>query len=85
MLAQILENKLFTDLSEQQQQTVVGGLQSLKKAVGTLFEKSDVFLLNQAGSGPSGSYVTTGLQENQVTTAANEALNAAFNAVPHVG
>lgn len=84
MLTQTLENELLTDLSDQQQQIIIGGLQSLKKAVGTLFQNSNVLLLNQVGSGPGGSFVNTSLQDKELSTAANETLKAVFGGVPVV-
>ena len=78
MLEQILKNKSLTELSIQQQEIVVGGLQNIEKAVGSFYNTDAVSLLNQNGSGPGGSFVNTGIDEAQLNTGSNELLNANF-------
>jgi hypothetical protein len=76
MLKQISENELFTDLSDLQQQMVVGGATGsdedlsvndpkfkLHKKINTFFDTSNVKLLNTGASGPGGSL--SGVQINK--------------------
>ncbi|GEM_PF-873405 len=78
MLAQILESELLTNLSDQQQQIVAGGLASIDKAVGTYYDADAVGFINQAGSGLGGSFVNTGIEQAQVRTGSFETLNTGF-------
>jgi hypothetical protein len=78
MLAQILENELLTDLSDQQQEMIAGGLESIDKKVHTFYNTNAIAFLNQAGSGPGGSFVNTGLEQAELDTGSKEKLHAKF-------
>ncbi len=78
MLDQVLENESLIDLSIEQQEIVVGGLQDLSKAVNTFYNTNAIAFLNQNGSGPGGSFVNTGIDQAQLNTGSHEKLNANF-------
>lgn len=78
MLAQILEEELLTDLSEQQQEMIAGGLQGIQRVAGTFYHADMTEFFSQMSSGPNGSYVTTAIKHAQVTTGSIEILNANF-------
>jgi hypothetical protein len=78
MLNQILETELLTELSDQQQQMIAGGLQSISKNVNTYYDPNAIKFLNQAGSGPGGSFVNTGLEQAELHTGSNEKFRARF-------
>lgn len=79
MLAQILEIELLTELSEQQQQVVAGGLDGIAKTIKTFFDQDHLDFLNQAGSGPGGSFVNTGIKQEELHTGSFEKLKAKFS------
>jgi hypothetical protein len=78
MPTQIQDNQLWSELSEEQQQMVAGGLQSINKNVNTFYNTNAIAFLNQAGSGPGGSFVNTGLQQAELDTASKEKFRAKF-------
>lgn len=78
MVNRILENELLAELSEQQQQMVAGGLQSIAKNVHTFYNTNAIEFLNQSGSGPGGSFVNTGIAQAQLNTGSSELLKAKF-------
>lgn len=79
MISQILETELLTELSEQQQQMIAGGLQSIMKNVHTFYNTDAVAFLNQNGSGPGGSFVNTGIKQAQLNTGSSELLKVKFD------
>jgi len=78
MLTQILESALLSNLSDVQQEMIVGGLQSISKNVNTYYDPNAIKFLNQAGSGPGGSFVNTGLEQAELHTGSNEKFRAKF-------
>jgi hypothetical protein len=78
MSTQIQDNQLWSELSEEQQQMVAGGLQSINKNVNTFYNTNAIAFLNQAGSGPGGSFVNTGLQQAELDTGSKEKFSAKF-------
>ncbi len=78
MLDQVLNNESLIDLSNEQQEIIVGGLQDLSKTVGTFYNTNAIAFLNQSCSGPGGSFVNTGIDQAQLNTGSHEKLNANF-------
>ncbi len=79
MLTQILESQLLTELSDQQEQMIAGGgLSNINKNVSTYYDPNAIKFLNQAGSGPGGSFVNTGLEQAELHTGSKEKFRATF-------
>jgi len=78
MLTQNLERELWNDLSEEQQQMVAGGLESISKNVNTYYDPNAIKFLNQACSGPGGSVVNTGIEQAELHTGSHEKFRARF-------
>ncbi len=78
MITQILESALLSNLSDVQQEMIVGGLESISKNVNTYYDPNAIKFLNQAGSGPGGSFVNTGLEQAELHTGSNEKFRARF-------
>jgi hypothetical protein len=78
MSVSILENELFTELSDQQQEMTIGGIQGIHKNVNTCYNTNAIHFINQNGSGPGGSFVNTGIEQAEIKTGSSENLNANF-------
>jgi hypothetical protein len=81
-----LENTLYSELSDNQQEAIAGGgqLEDIHKTIFTTFDASETIFKNVAGSGANGSTVVTELSNKSVKTAAYEDLCVGFDTAPIV-